>query len=135
MVSNNHEKEPRTMTVIAQRPKPKRDQDRSVMDASGAPKLAPVAATKDKDAKKNILTETADKDRTDAKARHLSKGLSDAKNLIATMAKATAHGIASESDKVKRDVLDELADLGNAVRDGAREAIRNAKVEKRNVQP
>lgn len=104
----------------------KKTQDRQFMDASGG------AATSE-DAK-SFLEGQADEDREDAKARHANKGLKNAKDLVATMAKAVAHGLASESEAVKAACLEEIADLGNAVRDGCRAALRAAKTETRNVQ-
>jgi hypothetical protein len=92
------------------------------MDASSA-----------KDAK-NFLSAQADDDRKDAKAKHLSKGLRTAKELVATMQKSVAHGIASQADEIQRVCLDELAELGNAIRDAARAAIRNSTSEAKNVQ-
>lgn len=106
--------------------KKNRDQDRSVMDASS---VAP-----DKVPAKSFLAEQADDDRLDAKAKHANKGLRSAKDTVATMAKAIAHGLASDSECVKLACLEEIADLGNSVRDGSRAAIRSAKTETRNLQ-
>ena len=108
--------------------KRKKDQDRVFMDAAGAPPAATKAEAAD------FMHEKADEDRTDAKIRHADKGLRSAKETLATMVKAVAHGLASDSDAVKAACLEEVADLGNAVRDGCRAALRAAKTEKRNVQ-
>lgn len=107
---------------MARKPK---EQDRTYMDAS-----APAA----QDDAKNFLAEKADDDREDAKAKHANKGLRTAKDLLGTMVKAVAHGLSSDSDDVKRACLDEVAELGNAVRDAARAAMRASKTETRNVQ-
>lgn len=94
--------------------KPKRDQDRTVMDAASA-------ATPD------FMRAQAEDDRRDAVTRSLDKGLKVAKDAVAQMAKAVAHGLASDSDAMKEAVLEELATLGNHVRDEARAAMRRAK--------
>lgn len=100
--------------------KKERDQDRPIMDRAG-----------DKD----FLRKQADADRKDAKTRHLDKALKTAREAVSTMAKAAAHGLASDSWDAKEACLEELATLGNHVRDEAREGMRNAKGEKKNVQP
>jgi hypothetical protein len=106
--------------------KKKRDQDRGVMDAA--------SVSPDKVSAQDFLSGQADDDRMDAKAKHANKGLKAAKDMVATMAKAIAHGLASDSDSVKLACLEEIADLGNSVRDGSRAAIRSAKSENRNLQ-
>lgn len=107
-------------------------QDRTYMDASSAPK--PTAVQTDK-AAKTFMDRQADEDREDAKASHCNKGLKTCKDLLDQMRKAVDHGIATEHDGQKRACLAEVGDLGNAVRDCAREAVRNSKTEKRNLQP
>lgn len=104
----------------------KKDQDRHVMDASSVdPQRVPAS---------DFLAGQAEEDREDAKARHLNKGLKTAKELCATMAKAIAHGLASDSEAVKLACLEEIGDLGGGVRDGSRAAIRAGKKENRNLQ-
>jgi len=105
-------------------------QDRQFMDASSAP----TAKQTDKKAK-TFMDKQADEDRDDAKATHCNKGLKSCKDLLDQMSKAVAHGIATEHDGQKRACLAEVGDLGNAVRDTARQAVRDSKVEKRNLQP
>ena len=102
--------------------------DRPVMDMGGQ------VAAPEGTAAKTFLDEQADADRGDAKTKHANKGLRTSKDLVATMAKSAAHGLASDSDAVKIACLEELAELGNSVRDGARAALRQMKAENRNVQ-
>jgi len=106
----------------------RKDVDRPVMDMAGAVTAPPGTAAR------SFLEEQADEDRGDAKTKHANKGLRTAKDLVATMMKSAAHGLASDSDVVKVACLEELAELGNSVRDGARAAMRQMKAENKNVQ-
>ena len=81
-----------------------------------------------------FLGDKAEKDREDARTTHANKGLRNAKDLLSTMTKAVAHGLSSDSEATKHHVLTEIADLGNAVRDGCRAALRASKAENRNIQ-
>lgn len=102
--------------------------DRPLMDMSGQP---PEAAAPDV---RNFLVDAAEDDRLDAKTKHLNKGLRTAKDLLATMTKSAAHGLASDSDAIKDACLEELAELGGSVRDSSRAAKRSATKENRNLQ-
>jgi hypothetical protein len=99
----------------------------SSWDAAGGTDKADQAA--------GFLGDQADEDRDTAKTSQAAKGLRTAKDLVGVMAKAIAHGLASESDGVKLACLEEVADLGNAARDACRAAMRDAKKETRNLQP
>lgn len=103
--------------------------DRPVMDMGGT---QPDAAAKA--AAKTFLDEAADQDRGDAQTRHANKGLRQAKEHVQTLAKHCASALASDSMTIKLALLDEIADLGAAIRDGCRAASRDAKKETRNLQ-
>jgi hypothetical protein len=95
----------------------------SLMDKSGGKPAA------------GYMADQAEEDRTDAKAAKLEKGLAAVKDMAAQMAKGIAHGIATDSDEMMAAVLDEVAALGNAIRDRARKALRDYKAPAKNVQP
>lgn len=97
--------------------------DAPIMDKAGA-KKGP-----------GYMGNQADLDRGDAKAAKLEKGLADVKDSAAQMVKAIAHGIATDSDEMMSAVLDEVATLGNGIRDRARKALRDWKAPARNEQP
>lgn len=81
-----------------------------------------------------FMHDKADLDRTDARTSKLQKGLSDCKEHAATMVKAIAHGIATESEEMVLAVLDEVANLGATIRDRAKRAIREGKASQNNEQ-
>lgn len=103
----------------------KRTQDRPMMDMGGTPPAEEA---------KNFMEAKADEDRGDAKSKHANKGLRTAKDLLNEMAKAVAWGLATDDDDVKHMALEKTGDLGNAVRDACRAAMRAASTEKRNLQ-
>jgi hypothetical protein len=82
----------------------------------------------------NVLVETAEDDRLDAKARHMKKGLDAAKETAANILKLAAAGLADETEELRAMLLNKIADLGGDIRDAARKAVREAKTETRNVQ-
>lgn len=114
--------------------KKKGTQDRPVMDMGGTVPEPLSKATQLEVKSAGFLGEKAEEDREDARTQHANKGLRNAKDTLATMTKAVAHGLSSDSEATKHHVLAEVADLGNAVRDGCRSALRSSKGEKRNVQ-
>ena len=73
-------------------------------------------------------------DRDDAKGAKLTTGLTTAKELVASMAKAVAHGVVSDDRAMQAAILHELADLAEQVRDGSRKAVRDSMSENRNLQ-
>lgn len=101
-----------------------RTQNRPLMDMGGTP---PAASDGDKKTAKHFMAAQADDDKTDAKAKAANKGLRSAKDNLATMTKLCTAAIATDSDDVKLSCLQEIADLGNAVRDGCRAAMRAVK--------
>lgn len=100
------------------------DGDRPMMDMGGTAPETPA----------DFMAAQADDDRKSAKEKHANKGLRSAREMVACMTKSVAHGLASDSDAVKASCLEELAELGNAVRDACRAAIRKSASENRNVQ-
>lgn len=108
---------------MASRRRSTSDGDRPMMDMGGTPENA-----------SDFMAAQADDDRKAAKEKYANKGLRSARETVATMTKAVAHGLASDSDGVKASCLEELAELGNAVRDICRAAMRKSATENRNVQ-
>lgn len=82
----------------------------------------------------SFMEAQADDDRTDARSRILKSGLETVKEHAGDMSKLAAAGLATEDESLRAALLNELATLGESVRDGARKAVRESKAETRNVQ-
>lgn len=89
----------------------------------------------EQDAEQSFFDAQADDDRTDARSKILKTGLESAKQHAGDMAKLAAAGLATEDESLRAALLNELATLGESVRDCARKAVRESKAETRNVQP
>lgn len=77
----------------------------------------------------------AEADRADTKARHVDDGLEAALEMVNRMRKGLAYAAAVHDLDVKLTVLNEIADTAASVAEDARRALRDAKAEKRNLQP
>lgn len=118
-------KKPDEKKADAKKPKGRDDKDRAVMDAASQVKPGPA---------KGYMHDQADLDRGDARSTKLNKALTKVKDDCASMSKAIAHAQATDHDDMKVACLDEIATLGNSIRDAARKAIRDAKQPAPNVQ-
>lgn len=100
------------------------------MDAASNPAVAGTA----EDDKANFMKGQADEDVANAKVEHCGKGLRTAKDLLSTMQKAVAHGLATDDDDMKRSCLAEIGECANAVRLACKRAIEDSEKETRNLQ-
>lgn len=106
----------------------------SVLDPIPGVRPVPTAKQTEKKAK-TFMDKQADSDRDDAKTEHCAKGFKKVRDLVGRISKAAAHGLATEEPAQMRSCLTEIGNLGNSIRDTAREAVRNSRDEKRNLQP
>lgn len=94
-----------------------------------------AAANDDTNEPENFLIAKAGEDVEDAKKRHVGSAVDDSLEATKKIVKLLSAAKVVESESVACDVLNEVADLAESVRDGCRRGVRNAKTETRNLQP
>lgn len=110
-------------------------------EVSGSKPRRPRAVTSDPDQVDveidvgEFMKETADGDRKKTKAKHVDDGLKAVAEMVDRMKKGLAYAACLHDLEAKLAVLSEVADTAANVTDDARRAVRNAKAEKRNLQP
>jgi hypothetical protein len=82
----------------------------------------------------DFLQEAAKRDRKDAKAEHVDKGLDAATKMVDRMRKGLAYAATLKDFEVKLAVLSEVAATAADVADDAERAVEAARKETRNVQ-